>query len=52
MSNTVTSNNMGGGKYEFHPLELAGDDDAVMMMVMVLMKVMMMVDDGSCPGAS
>ena len=28
MSNKVISNNMGGGRYEFHPLELAGDDDA------------------------
>ena len=28
MSNKVISNNMGGGKYEFQPLELAGGDDA------------------------
>ena len=28
MSNKVISNSMGGGRYEFHPQELVGDDDA------------------------
>ncbi len=28
MANKVISNSMGGGRHEFHPLELVGADDA------------------------